>query len=194
MKKKRFFIIALTVLASLTVIGAATVFGINAYVKGIGGDSILSAEEAAELNDVDCIVVLGCMVKSNGKPSDMLEDRLRRGIELYEAGAAPKIIMSGDHGAVYRGLSRVFRMEIHKIRQLSTRKIRYFSVDGAGSCTDLRNLEKHFPHIKKRVAGLVFLFKRSKRKNPQKRLNRAPFCDIMYHKRQAPVGEVFRRC
>jgi vancomycin permeability regulator SanA len=28
----------------------------------------------------------------------MLEDRLRRGVELYKAGAAPKLIMSGDHG------------------------------------------------------------------------------------------------
>jgi vancomycin permeability regulator SanA len=28
----------------------------------------------------------------------MLNDRLKRGTELYFAGAAPKIIMSGDHG------------------------------------------------------------------------------------------------
>ncbi len=28
----------------------------------------------------------------------MLADRLKRGIELYEQGSAPKIIMSGDHG------------------------------------------------------------------------------------------------
>jgi vancomycin permeability regulator SanA len=28
----------------------------------------------------------------------MLEDRLRRGVELYEAAAAPKLLMSGDHG------------------------------------------------------------------------------------------------
>ena len=28
----------------------------------------------------------------------MLEDRLRRAVELYQAGAASKILMSGDHG------------------------------------------------------------------------------------------------
>ena len=28
----------------------------------------------------------------------MLHDRLRRGVELYELGAAPKLLMSGDHG------------------------------------------------------------------------------------------------
>jgi vancomycin permeability regulator SanA len=28
----------------------------------------------------------------------MLEDRLRRGVALYDLGAAPKLLMSGDHG------------------------------------------------------------------------------------------------
>ena len=30
----------------------------------------------------------------------MLGDRIDRGLELYKAGAAPKILMSGDHGTV----------------------------------------------------------------------------------------------
>ena len=49
---------------------------------------------------MDCIIVLGCKVKSDGMPSDMLEDRLRRGVELFHAGAAPKLLMSGDHGTM----------------------------------------------------------------------------------------------
>ena len=40
----------------------------------------------------------GCQVKDDGSPSDMLKDRLRRSIEVYNLGAAPKILMSGDHG------------------------------------------------------------------------------------------------
>ena len=28
----------------------------------------------------------------------MLHDRLMRGVELYDVGAAPKLLMSGDHG------------------------------------------------------------------------------------------------
>jgi len=82
----------------LTVIGVAVIFGINVYVKRIGGNKIITTEEALKLKDVDCILVLGCQVKNNGQPSDMLSDRLRRGIELYEQGTSPKIIMSGDHG------------------------------------------------------------------------------------------------
>lgn len=79
--------------------GLAAVFGINARVKSVGGSMMVSADEAAVLEDVDCILVLGCKV--NGEtPSDMLNDRLRCGISLYKNGAAPKLLMSGDHGTV----------------------------------------------------------------------------------------------
>ena len=95
---KKKFIIILIVLSCLAVIGIATVLCLNFYVKHIGGKNILTPEEALKLDDVDCILVLGCRVKENGEPSAMLYDRLKRGIELYEQGVAPKIIMSGDHG------------------------------------------------------------------------------------------------
>ena len=82
----------------LLLMGAAALGGINAWVTDSVSDRILSPEAAAELSDVDCILVLGCLVKNNGVPSDMLHDRLRRGVALYESGAAPKLLMSGDHG------------------------------------------------------------------------------------------------
>ena len=96
--KKRILIIVLVIFIILISTGFAIAMGINSYVKGIGEKYIILPEQAAELKDVDCILVLGCKVKDNGEPSDMLADRIRRGIELYESGAAPKIIMSGDHG------------------------------------------------------------------------------------------------
>ncbi len=48
----------------------------------------------------DCILVLGCLVKSDGTPSDMLKDRLDTAIALYKNGASDKIVMSGDHGRI----------------------------------------------------------------------------------------------
>ena len=50
----------------------------------------------SQLEDVDCILVLGAGVW-DGKPSYMLEDRLLKGIELYHTGISSKILMSGDH-------------------------------------------------------------------------------------------------
>ena len=59
---------------------------------------ILSAQQAAQIGDADCILVLGCRVYEDGTPSHMLEDRLQQSVELFELGAAPKLLMSGDHG------------------------------------------------------------------------------------------------
>ena len=86
------------ILLCLALLGGIAVFGINGYVKTSTADQILSPEAASELTDIDCILVLGCYVHDSGRPSDMLADRLRRGIELYQSGAAPKLLMSGDHG------------------------------------------------------------------------------------------------
>ncbi len=97
-KFKRLFLIAAIVLLAMGVLGVVAVLCINGYVVNSTKKQILSEEEAAALQDVDCIVVLGCQVKSDGTPSHMLEDRLKRGVTLYKAGAAPKLLMSGDHG------------------------------------------------------------------------------------------------
>jgi vancomycin permeability regulator SanA len=100
MKSKKRLLIVLIICISISVIGASILLGLNAYVKGVAKADIIMPEEAVNLEDVDCIIVLGCLVKSDGSPSDMLSDRLERGIDLYKKGAAPKIIMSGDHGRV----------------------------------------------------------------------------------------------
>lgn len=100
-KQKKLLRIArnvLIVLVILGILGVAAVFGINAWVKQSTQDRILTEEEAADLPDVDCIVVLGCQVHSDGSLSGMLEDRLKGGVTLYDLGAAPKLLMSGDHG------------------------------------------------------------------------------------------------
>lgn len=46
---------------------------------------------------VDAVVVLGASVYPDGTPSDMLADRLEVAVDLYQAGAAKAIIVSGDN-------------------------------------------------------------------------------------------------
>ena len=98
MKAKKFLKTAFIVFLCLAVVGTATLFTINGYVKASAKDRILTTQKAAELEDVDCIIILGCQVKDDGSLSHMLRDRLMRGLEVYETGAAPKLLMSGDHG------------------------------------------------------------------------------------------------
>jgi len=98
MKHKKMLIRIAVVLLSLFLLGSVALLGINAYVKGTTNGQIMTAEEASDLSDVDCILVLGCLVRSDGSPSDMLADRLHCGISLYRNSTSPKLLMSGDHG------------------------------------------------------------------------------------------------
>lgn len=98
MKAKKILKTAFIVFLCLAVVGTATLFIINGHVKASTKDRILTVQKAAELEDVDCIIILGCQVKDDGSLSHMLRDRLMRGLEVYETGAAPKLLMSGDHG------------------------------------------------------------------------------------------------
>ena len=74
---------------------------LNIRVKAVGYTRFLTINEAVRLEDVDCIIVLGCQVRPDGSLSDMLHDRLYRGVELYNAGVSKKMLMSGDHGDPY---------------------------------------------------------------------------------------------
>ena len=96
--KKKIFAKLMIICLCLMLAGGIAAISLSAYVKKTGGKWILTPELAAARGDMDCILVLGCGVYKDGTPSPMLRDRLERGIELYKAGAAPKIIMSGDHG------------------------------------------------------------------------------------------------
>ncbi|MBE6753129.1 MAG: SanA protein [Ruminococcaceae bacterium] len=74
---------------------------VNAYIKGSADDYITERNTATadgRFEGADCIIVLGCGVDDDGRPKLLLRDRLDCGIDLYHAGAAPKLLMSGDHG------------------------------------------------------------------------------------------------
>lgn len=68
----------------------------------VQGDVEINPVSKATLKDfdADCILVLGCGIKDEETPSDMLKDRLDVGIALYQQGLAEKILLSGDNGTV----------------------------------------------------------------------------------------------
>lgn len=95
---KRFkWLRGLGILVLIGVLLTALAFGLSAHVTASGRDRILPAEETPPA-DLDCILVLGCSVHADGSPSLMLADRLTRAVELYQAGWAKKLLMSGDNG------------------------------------------------------------------------------------------------
>ncbi|MCR5529896.1 MAG: YdcF family protein [Saccharofermentans sp.] len=82
----------------LTVLNLTVVLSSDPYMYD--KNSICSSEDLSQLEgeDIEAIIVLGCGVIGD-TPTALLSDRLDAAIELYkDAGVAPKILMSGDHG------------------------------------------------------------------------------------------------
>ncbi len=82
---------------SMFLIGILTVAGLNIYMVLFSKQYTMLSQDTIALSDVDCIMVLGCGVRGDS-PTPLLADRLQRGVEVFEVGSAPKILMSGDHG------------------------------------------------------------------------------------------------
>ena len=96
-KKRIKWIIKLFAVLILAVFAAGIC--LNIYICESVEDPILKPEEVYGI-DADCILILGAGVRPDGSPSNMLEDRLITGINLYENGGSQKLLMSGDHGRV----------------------------------------------------------------------------------------------
>lgn len=72
-----------------------------AYALTEDKTGLLNAEQE-KIRDfgADCILILGAGIKDKETPTPMLKDRLDTGIMLYESGAAPKVLLTGDNGSV----------------------------------------------------------------------------------------------
>ena len=118
-KKRRIFAVGFCVLLGFALLCGTFVLSVNAYVVKSTEDRFLSAEEAALLEDVDCVLVLGCLVKADGTPSDMLHDRLLTGVTVYEkmkeGQSSVKLLMSGDHGR--EEYNEVYAMKGYAVEQ-----------------------------------------------------------------------------
>lgn len=83
---------------TLIVLVAALVLCLNLLVILSTEQSIYAPVSLPEA-DYDCIIVLGCGVKPDGTPTDMLYDRVATAVALYQSGACDTLLMSGDHAS-----------------------------------------------------------------------------------------------
>jgi len=84
---------AVVLLLLFALLFAITLLSLNAAIKSVTKNKILEPHTAAQLGDIDCILVLGCHIRSQ-----YLADRLTTAFGLYDMGASPKLLMTGDHG------------------------------------------------------------------------------------------------
>ena len=97
MKKKIIKIII--ILLVIGFVGLLTTICVNFYVKISVNDKIIDVNKVAN-NNVDCILVLGAGLRTDGTPSPMLEDRLTTAINIYNENPNLPILVSGDNGTI----------------------------------------------------------------------------------------------
>lgn len=95
---KKLFKIVISIFLIVCILGIIVYGTSNILVMAKSKNYIVNLQEAKELNDVDCILVLGCRVYSDDTLSPMLRDRVDSGLELYNSGVSSRLLMSGDHG------------------------------------------------------------------------------------------------
>lgn len=92
-----FLKILLKVILIVTSVLVVSVVVLNMIVCFSTSGKMRSVEDSFDDNGYDCIIVLGCGIRGD-EPTPLLSDRLDAAVALYNAGAAPKMLMSGDHG------------------------------------------------------------------------------------------------
>lgn len=95
--KNKILRISFSVIACLLFVALIFAVVCNIIVIASADEYVISFDDAAELSDVDCIIVLGAFVKDDGTLSSVLEERVNVGAELYQSGASKRILVSGDH-------------------------------------------------------------------------------------------------
>ncbi len=90
------------VVVCIILLAAVVLVGISEYVRLSQKDNVIeSADSISNIDDIDCIIVLGAGLKADGTPSHMLEDRIKVGVEVLNATDARYILMSGDRSGEY---------------------------------------------------------------------------------------------
>src|SRR5687767_692646 len=86
----------LIILVILSALGLLATIAINLQVGSYSTNRIYNNVENVPAED-RVAIVLGARVENDGTPSDTLYDRVLMGVELYKAGRARKLLLSGGN-------------------------------------------------------------------------------------------------
>ena len=89
----------LSFLCAVLLFGVVFLCSVSAAVCNKTASRIVSAEDALLLEEVDTVIVLGCLVHADGTMSARLSDRVSTGVSLFASGVGEVLLMSGDRQA-----------------------------------------------------------------------------------------------
>ena len=94
----RSFKFIIKIISFLLILVIAFIAYTNISVNNYSKKYIFKADNVGEIEKADAILILGALVVDEDTLSLVLQDRMDTGIELYTAGKAKKLLLSGDHG------------------------------------------------------------------------------------------------
>lgn len=97
LKFRKCLTITFSCLLALAILLSVAVLSISLSIKNTTSESIISPEEACNIEDIDYIIILGAGLRNDGSPSDMLTDRLLTGIDILDRGSDAPLLLSGDN-------------------------------------------------------------------------------------------------
>lgn len=106
-RKRRIIPKIIAVILILVLTAGLAAVAINLYVVLKTKGKILDPNDPILWNDkgFDAVIVLGCSVRPDGAPSDMLADRIDAGVEVFSTANAKLLVMSGDRSENYDEVS-----------------------------------------------------------------------------------------
>jgi len=108
------FVKTVIILLTVGIFSVLVALFANILVISSTKNVVTDVDGASEIN-AECVIVLGAGVDGpTGTLSWVLKHRLDTAIELYKSGAAPKLLMSGDHGRI--GYDEVNAMKGYAIK------------------------------------------------------------------------------
>ncbi len=85
-------------LLSIVLVAVVATFGVAGYVATSGAAEGRLYERAEDAPRRRVAIVLGARVFQDGRLSEVVEDRVRCGIDLVRTGRVDRVLVSGDHG------------------------------------------------------------------------------------------------
>jgi SanA protein len=101
-------------------IGGAGALALLALVVGVANAVVLLGGRGAQRDPqrvphAQAALLLGALVQPDGRPSGMLEDRVRAAAALYRDGRVDKVLASGDHGRTDYDEVNAMRRELQRL-------------------------------------------------------------------------------
>jgi len=132
--------VIIVMLAALFLISQAACVAIYLYVRSAGGRYVV--DDIGTIPPAYTCIVPGAAVYADGRVSDVLYDRMVKALDLFRAGKARTLLLSGDHSTFY--YNEVRQMRDFMLRRGVPREALFLDHGGINTYSSMARARKVF--------------------------------------------------